>query len=79
MSTRERAQLIFDSLTEEQLEKLMEYMEDNFLPEPPNTAHSLAELEEMLEDGMEDIRNGKTVSLEEAGAETMGMIDKWRS
>lgn len=60
--------MIFDSLTEEQLEQLMQYMEDKFLPEPPNTVHSLAELEEKLAEAEEDIKASRVVTEEEMNA-----------
>lgn len=60
MSIRERAQLIFDELTEEQLaEFVMMYQE------PPNTAHSDEEIDDMLEEAEEDVRNGRVYSWEE--------------
>lgn len=60
MSIREKAQLIFDELTEEQLaEFVMMYQE------PPNTAHSDREIDAMLEEAEEDVRNGRVYSWEE--------------
>ena len=79
MSTREYAKTIIDRLTDEQVDELFGYIKNRFLPDPPNTAHSQAELEAMLEKGMEDIKQGRTVPWEKAKAEIMEMFDKWRS
>lgn len=65
MSTREYAQMIFDRLTDEQVEELVEYIEDNFLPEPPNAVHSVAEINEKLAEAEDDVRNGRVVTKEE--------------
>lgn len=65
MSTRERAQIIFDSLTDEQLDEFVKLFENAFIPEPPNTVHSRAELEAMLAESEESIRNGKYYTEEE--------------
>lgn len=65
MSTRERAQLLFDRLNDEQIEELVEYIEDNFLTAPPNAVHSKAEIEEKLAEAEDDVRNGRVVSKEE--------------
>lgn len=65
MSTRERAQIIFDSLTDEQLDEFVKLFENTFIPEPPNTVHSRAELEAMLAESEESIRNGKYYTEEE--------------
>lgn len=76
MSTRERAQLLFNRLSDEQIEELVEYIEDNFLPEPPNAVHSKAEIEKMLAEAEDDVRNGRVMSWEEAKAdfrETFGL------
>lgn len=60
MSIRERAQVVFDSLTDEQLaDFVMMYQE------PPNTAHSAEEIDAMLEEAEDDIRNGRVVTKEE--------------
>lgn len=60
MSIRERAQVVFDSLTDEQLaDFVMMYQE------PPNTAHSAEEIDAMLEEAEDDIRNGRVLSWEE--------------
>lgn len=68
MSTRERAQMIFDRLTDEQLEDFIITFYNALnpdIPEPPNTVHSRAELEEMLAEAEDDVRNGRVMSLEE--------------
>lgn len=60
MSIRERAQVVFDGLTDEQLaDFVMMYQE------PPNTAHSAEEIDAMLEEAEEDVRNGRVLSWEE--------------
>lgn len=60
MSIRERAQLIFDELNEEQLVDFVMMFQ-----EPPNTAHSVDEIDAMLEEAEEDVRNGRVYSWEE--------------
>lgn len=65
MSTRERAQILFNSLNDEQIEELVEYIEENFLPEPPNAVHSIAEIQEKLAEAEEDVRNGRVFTAEE--------------
>lgn len=68
MSTRECAQMIFDCLTDEQLEGFVMLFTGKFssdIPEPPNTVHSKAELEQMLAEAEDDVRNGRVMSLEE--------------
>ena len=57
--------MIFDRLTDEQVEELVEYIEDNFLPEPPNAVHSVAEINEKLAEAEDDVRNGRVVTKEE--------------
>lgn len=64
MSTRERAQIIFDRLTDEQLDYFVAMFENGF-SEPPNTVHSRAELENMLAEGLDDLKNGRVCSEEE--------------
>lgn len=65
MSTRERAQIIFDRLTDEQLKGFVKLFENAFISEPPNTVHSRAELENMLAEGLDDLKNGRVCSEEE--------------
>ncbi|MBD5111078.1 MAG: hypothetical protein HDT42_00880 [Ruminococcaceae bacterium] len=65
MSTRERAQMIINGLTDEQIEELVEFLEDNFLPEPPYAVHSLAEIEERIARANDDIKSGRVYTAEE--------------
>ena len=65
MNTREYVQTIVSRLTDEQIDELVEYIADNFLPEPPNTVHSRAELEAMLAKAEESIQNGRYYTEEE--------------
>lgn len=65
MSTREKAQMIFNSLTDEQLEGFVTLFQNLVIPEPPNTAHSAAEINAMLEEAEEDVKNGRVYSWEE--------------
>ena len=57
--------MIFDRLTDAQIEELVEYIEDNYLPEPPNSVHSVDEINAMLEEAEDDVRNGRVYSWEE--------------
>lgn len=71
MSTRECAQMIFDCLTDEQLEgfvMLFTGKSSSDIPEPPNTVHSKAELEQMLAKAEDDVRNGRVYTWEEVKA-----------
>lgn len=68
MSTRECAQMIFDSLTDEQLEGFVMMFcgkSSSDIPEPPNTVHSKAEIEKMLAEAEDDVMNGRVMSWEE--------------
>ncbi len=65
MSTREKAQIIFNNLTDEQLEGFVTLFQNLVIPEPPNTAHSAAEIDAMLEEAEEDVRAGRVCSWEE--------------
>lgn len=65
MSTREKAQMIFNCLTDEQLEGFVTLFQNLVVPEPPNTAHSVAEINAMLEEAEDDVRNGRVYSWEE--------------
>lgn len=69
MSTRERAQMIFDRLTEEQLEGFVKLFENAFILEPPNSVDSVEEIEVLLEEAEDDVRNGRVYSWEEVKAE----------
>lgn len=60
MSIRERAQVLLNSLTEEQLVDFVMMFQ-----EPPNAAHSDEEVDAMLEEAEEDVRNGRVYSWEE--------------
>lgn len=62
MSTREYVQTIVNRLTDEQIDELADFIEEKFLPEPPNTAHSIEEIDAMLKEGLDDLRNGRVCS-----------------
>lgn len=76
MSPREEVKAIIDHLTNEQVDELLGYIEDKFLPEPPNAVHSIADIERLLEEADDDIRNGRVISLEEAKSNMMKMFEK---
>lgn len=65
MSTRERAKMIFDSLTDEQLEDFIVFFQnpDNF--DRSDIEYSDEEIEAMLEEAEEAIRNGDVYTEEE--------------
>lgn len=65
MSTRERAKMIFDSLTEEQLEDFIVFFQtpDNF--DRSDIEYSDEEIEAMLEEAEEAVRNGDVYTEEE--------------
>lgn len=65
MSTREYAKTIIDRLTDEQVDELFGYMEDRFLPEPPNAVHSIADIEELLTEADDDIKNSRLLTSDE--------------
>lgn len=57
--------MIINNLTDEQIERLIKLLEDNFLPEPPNTIHSREELETKIAEAEDDIRNGRVYTAQE--------------
>ncbi len=57
--------MIINGLNDEQMDELMEFLEENFLPEPPNTVHSREELMEKLEKAEESFRRGEFYTEEE--------------
>lgn len=65
MSTREYVQTIVNRLTDEQIDELADFIEERFLPEPPNTVHSREELEIKIAEAEEDIRNGRVYTTQE--------------
>lgn len=65
MSTRERAKKIFDSLTEEQLEDFIVFFQNPTDFEPSNIEYSDKEIEAMLEEAEEAVRNGDVYTEEE--------------
>lgn len=70
MSTRERAQMIFDQLTDEELAGFVALFEHRITAEPPASVFpkKRAELNVMLEEAEEDIRAGRVYTEEEANA-----------
>lgn len=70
MSTRERAQMIFDQLTDEELAGFVALFEHRITAEPPVSVFpkNRAELNAMLEEAEEDIRAGRVYTEEEVNA-----------
>lgn len=64
MSTRERAQLIFDSLTEEQLEGFV-MMFAEYAPKHSELPETKEELKAMLDEADKEVRDGKYYTREE--------------
>jgi argininosuccinate lyase len=60
MSDRENAHHLIDTLPEDQLADVLDY-----LAELRETGEITAETKTAIEEGLDDIRNGRTVSLEE--------------
>ena len=65
MSTRERAQMIFDQLTDEELAGFVALFEHRITAEPPVFPKNRAELNVMLKEAEEDIRAGRVYTEEE--------------
>ena len=61
MTTRENVHQIVDTLPEEYLEDVLDYLAQLSEPDEPLSAETRAAVEE----GLEDIRNGRTITLEE--------------
>lgn len=66
MSTRERAQMIFDQLTDEELAGFVALFEHRVAIEPPASVfpQNRAELNAMLEEAEEDIQAGRVYTEE---------------
>jgi hypothetical protein len=60
MSDRESAHQLIDTLAEDQVADVLDY-----LAELGDTGEMTAETSAAIEEGLDDIRNGRTVSLEE--------------
>ncbi|MDE7360817.1 MAG: hypothetical protein K2N38_02660 [Oscillospiraceae bacterium] len=65
MSTRERAQMIFDQLTEEELAGFVALFEHRITAEPPVFPKNRAELNAMLVEAEEDIQAGRVYTEDE--------------
>lgn len=61
MTTRENVHKIVDTLPEEYLEDVLDYLAELSEPDEPLSAETRAAIEE----GREDIRNGRTITMEE--------------
>jgi predicted transcriptional regulator len=61
MSARENVHQLVDTLPEEQLDDVLDYLAELQDGEEPLSAESQAAIEE----GLDDIRNGRTIPLEE--------------
>ena len=61
MTVRENVHHIVDALPEEQLEDVLDYLAELSEPDEPLSAEKLAAIEE----GLDDIRNGRTITLDE--------------
>jgi hypothetical protein len=61
MTVRENVHQIVDKLPDERLEDLLDYLEDLGEAGEALSAETLAAIEE----GLDDIRNGRTITLEE--------------
>lgn len=68
MSTRERARMIFDRLTDEELAGFVALYETRVTAEPPVFPKNRVELNAMLEEAEEDIRAGRVYTEEEVKA-----------
>ncbi len=61
MSVRESVHQIVDTLPEERLDDVLDYLAEMSEPDEPLSAETRAAIEE----GLDDIRSGRTVALEE--------------
>jgi hypothetical protein len=61
MTVRENVHQIVDTLPDERLEDVLDYLAELSEPEEPLSAETRAAIEE----GLDDIRNGRTIPLEE--------------
>lgn len=70
MSTRERAQMIFDQLTDEELAGFVALFEHRIAVEPPASVFpkNRAELNGMLEEAEKDVRAGRVYTEEEVNS-----------
>lgn len=70
MSTGERAQMIFDQLTDEELAGFVALFEHRITVEPPASVFpkNRAEFNAMLEEAEEDVREGRVYTEEEVNA-----------
>ena len=61
MTVRENVHQIVDTLPDERLEDVLDYLAELSEPDQPLSAETRAAIEE----GLDDIRNGRTVALDE--------------
>jgi hypothetical protein len=61
MTVRENVHQLVDTLPEGSLEDVLDYIESLSEPDEPISAETIAAIEE----GLDDIRNGRTITLEE--------------
>jgi hypothetical protein len=61
MTVRENVHQIVDTLPDERLDDVLDYLAELSEPDEPLSADTCAAIEE----GLDDIRNGRTITLEE--------------
>jgi hypothetical protein len=61
MTVRENVHQIVDALPDERLEDVLDYLAELIEPDQPLSAETRASIEE----GLDDIRHGRTITLEE--------------
>jgi len=61
MTVRENVHQIVDALPDERLEDVLDYLAELSEPDEPLSGETRA----AIEDGLNDIRNGRTIALEE--------------
>lgn len=61
MTVRENVHQIVDTLPDERLEDVLDYLAELSEPDEPLSADTRASIEE----GLDDIRNGRTIALDE--------------
>jgi len=61
MTVRESVHQVVDRLPEDRLDEALDYLAELSEPDEPLSEESLAALEE----GLEDVRNGRTITLDE--------------
>jgi hypothetical protein len=66
MTVRENVHQIVDTLPDERLEDVLDYLAELSEPDEPLSSDGLSdETRAAIEEGLDDIRNGRTIALEE--------------